>query len=95
MSEANTRLLLNGLKAYRQSLDRHLNGLQAEFASLQSRWHAFSAVFAGDAADEFKPGWARTTASFTEYMSRTQAIAKMLDERIEYLEEANRAIGLS
>lgn len=91
---ADTRVLLSGLKAYRSSLGRHLTQLRTEFQALQGRWQAFSAVFAGDAADEFKPGWANTTASFEEYIARTTAISKMLDERIQRLEEANRQEGI-
>jgi len=91
---ADTRRLLTGLEEYRASLDRHLVSLQADFGAVQSRWHAFSAVFAGDAADEFKPGWAQTTARFEEYLARTKAIANVLDERIEHLRDANRQEGI-
>lgn len=95
MAEVDTRILLNSLKAYRKSLERHLNNVQAEFDALQARWYAFDAVYAGDAAEEFKKGWALTTANFQEYLSRVQAISKMLDGRIEHLEDANRPTGLN
>lgn len=91
---ADTRRLLEGLVEYRGSLERHLSSLQSEFKAVQSRWRAFSAVFAGDAADEFKPGWAQTEARFSEYIARTTAISRMLDRRIESLREANRREGL-
>lgn len=91
---ADSRVLLYGLVEYRTSLERHLSSLRTEFDALQSRWHAFSAVYEGDAADEFKPGWAQTTARFNEYIARTTAIARMLDNRIEYLREANKREGL-
>ncbi len=91
---ADTRRLLNGLVEYRSSLDRHLATLRTEFDALQSRWQAFSAVYEGDAADEFKPGWAQTTARFNEYITRTTAIAHMLDNRIERLREANKREGI-
>lgn len=91
---ADSRLLLNGLVEYRSSLERHLSSLRTEFDALQSRWNAFSAVYEGDAADEFKPGWAQTTARFNEYITRTTAIARMLDNRIEHLREANKREGI-
>jgi hypothetical protein len=91
---ADTRILLQGLIDYRSSLERHLSSLQTEFRTVQSRWRAFSSVFAGDAADEFKPGWTQTEARFDEYLARTTAIARMLDERIESLREANRREGI-
>jgi uncharacterized protein YukE len=91
---ADTRVLLEGLTQYRTSLERHLSTLQGEFDAVQSRWHVFSAVYDGDAADEFKSHWAHTVARFSEYIARTTAIARMLDERIEYLREVNRREGL-
>lgn len=91
---ADTRRLLNGLVEYRSSLDRHLASLRTEFDALQSRWHAFSAVYDGDAADEFKRHWALTSARFNEYITRTTAISAMLDNRIERLREANKREGM-
>lgn len=86
---ADTRLLLNGLVEYRASLERHTQQLRDEFAELEIRWGAFSTVYEGDAAQQFKEGWARTTARFDEYLERSAAIARVLDERIEALRAAN------
>jgi uncharacterized protein YukE len=85
-----TRVLLAGLREYHASLTRHVTELRAEFDVLQTRWQAFSAVYEGDAADQFRAGWIRTVSRFQEYITRTQRIAAILEERIERLEEANR-----
>jgi len=93
---ANTRLLLNGLEEYRAALRRHLIEVRTEFDGLQRRWHIFSAVYEGDSADQFRSYWLRTVARFEEYVQRGEAIADILDERIEHLREANRTeSGLS
>lgn len=92
---ADTRLLLDGLENYRTSLQRHLSMMQAEFQHLQGRWQAFSAVYAGDAANEFKPIWHGTSARFDEYILRAKAIVRLLDERIEQLRKVNREEGVS
>ena len=87
---ADSRLLLNGLIDYRATLERHVRQVRDEFAELEIRWRAFSAVYEGDAAEQFKEGWARTTARFGEYVERTAAIARVLDDRIDDLRAANR-----
>ncbi|MBX2998824.1 MAG: hypothetical protein KF893_09970 [Caldilineaceae bacterium] len=91
---ADTRILLEGLIEYRASLSRHLSTLQSEFEAVQSRWQVFSAVYDGDAADEFKSYWTQTVGRFNEYITRTTRIAHMLDERIDHLREVNRREGI-
>ena len=90
---ADTRLLLAGLVEYRAALERHLGDLRQEFDGLDLRWRSFAAVYEGDAADQFKYGWDRTTHRFLYYLERTQAIARVLDERIDALREANQQEG--
>jgi len=85
-----TRILLAGLEEYRTSLQRHLIELRTEFSQLENRWHSFSGVYEGDAADQFRAQWLRTTERFREYVQRTEAIAAILDERIDHLREVNR-----
>ncbi len=94
MSGVDTRSLLKGLEDYRKSLDRHLKELNTEFRVMEQRSHALNSVYTGDAADEFRKYWSVTTARFREYLTRTQRISAMLDERIEYLREYNRREGL-
>jgi len=94
MAHVDTRLLLQGLESYRQSLDRHLKKLDAEFRVLEQRWSALNAVYTGDAADEFRKYWTVTIARFQEYITRTKRISEMLDERIEDLRAFNRSEGL-
>lgn len=87
---ADSRILLAGLREYHASLERHLTQLRAEFDSLQNRWYAFSAVYEGDSAEQFRSGWLRTSSRFQEYINQTQKISSILEERIERLEEVNR-----
>ena len=87
---ADSRILLAGLREYHVSLERHLAQLRTEFDSLQNRWYAFSTVYEGDAADQFRAGWLRTVSRFQEYINQTQQISSILEKRIERLEEANR-----
>ena len=53
------RLLL-GLRDYQGSLERHLLSLQQEFSTMDTRWHALSAVYEGSAAREYRAHWERT-----------------------------------
>lgn len=91
---ANTKILLRGLEEYHKTLTQHLRQLQQEFSSMESQWRAFSAVYEGDAADQFRSHWQRTTARFQEYIDQGQSIAKVLDERIIALRAANKQEGL-
>jgi len=90
---ADTRILLAGLEEYHRVLGRHVSQLSSEFQTLSSIWHRFAAVYEGDAADQFKSGWMRTTAMFQEYLEQTHQISGMLDERIDALRQANRTEG--
>lgn len=90
---ADSRILLAGLEEYRRVLGVHLSKLKAEYQQLDNTWHRFSAVYEGDAADQFRAGWIRTTQRFQEYIEQTQKISAMLDERIDYLRATNRTEG--
>jgi hypothetical protein len=46
----------------------------------------FIAEYDGDAAEQFKSGWARTKEMFEVYMTDTDRIGAMLGERIESLQ---------
>lgn len=87
---ADTRILLSLLEEYSRSLRRHLVEVRSEFDQVTGRWHAFAEVYDGDAADQFKFGWSRTSDRFREYVERSEAIAATLDVRIDELREANR-----
>lgn len=78
---------------YRSSLESHLSQLRDEYQQLEHRWHSFSSVYEGNAADQFKDGWARTTSRFREYIDRSSSIIRILDERIQYLQDADRQEG--
>lgn len=87
------RLLL-GLRDYQGSLERHLLSLQQEFATMDTRWHALSAVYEGSAAREYRTHWERTRTGFEEYIHACHRINRLLGERISRLEEAERTGGL-
>lgn len=87
---ADTRLLLDGLVEYRSRLEKHLQQLNADFQHLENEWRAFSVVYEGDAANQFRSYWQRTVDNFKEYIERTQRIARLLEERIQHLEKVNR-----
>lgn len=90
---ADTRLLLAGLKEYRHQLTLHLAKLRGEYTQLDNGWRAFSSTYEGDAADQFRERWIRTTRRFEEYIDNTQRIMQILDDRIQALEDANRRDG--
>ncbi len=87
---ADTTALLQGLIDYRDTLMKHLSQLNQGFETLSREWQHFSLVYEGDAAHEFKGLWFRTSSNFQEYLDRTQRIVAVLDERINFLQEANR-----
>ena len=85
-----TRKLLFGLENYQKRLQQHLAQLQKEYQQLERRWHVFRDVYAGDAADQFKPGWELTSRGFSEYLLETQQIRNILTDRIESLRKVNQ-----
>jgi len=89
-SDTNSRLLLQGLLEYRDSLERHLSQLASEYQQLERRWQAFNAVSGGDYADQFRTGWRQTDARFKTYINQSQKIKALLNERISALEALNR-----
>lgn len=92
-SSTDSRLLLNGLKNYQSSLERHIAQVTAEYQQVNGRWHAFSQVSEGDYADQFRSGWLRTKAQFEAYIAQSQSIKALLSERIVALEALNRTEG--
>jgi WXG100 family type VII secretion target len=82
---------LKGLEDYAGVLDRHSSMLNIQFNDLDSHWRTFSSVYEGEAADQFRAGWERTTQNFQEYIQQTERIRGLLRERIEALREADRA----
>lgn len=90
---ADSRILLSGLKEYRRSLGTHLSRLTTEFQQLDRIWRQFDRVYQGDAADQFREGWQRTTRRFEDYIEQTDKISRLLDERIADLEQVNRTEG--
>jgi hypothetical protein len=83
---ADTRTLLAGLREYHNSLKRHLILVRQEFAEVEKQWYAFSSVYEGNHADQFRARWLNTTQVFHEYVDRSERIATILEERIEALQ---------
>jgi len=83
--------LLVGLIDYRDAVSKHVQRLEDEFALLSREWMRFESVYEGDAAHEFKNLWHRTSANFQEYAERSRRILAMLEERITFLQEADRS----
>lgn len=90
---ADTRILLAGLEEYHRVLGHHVSQLSSEFQTLAGIWSRFDTVYEGEAANQFKAGWRRTTQMFQEYLEQTHQISAMLDERIDALRETNRTEG--
>ncbi|MBZ0297957.1 MAG: WXG100 family type VII secretion target [Anaerolineae bacterium] len=88
-----TRALLAGLREYRDTLQKHIGQLQSSHDSIGREWQRLEMVYHGDAADEFKGMWLHTNESFQEYLDRAQRIIQVLDERISFLQEADRPNG--
>lgn len=85
------RILLKGLDEYRRVLDQHSSLLKMEFDTVETRWQQFSEHYEGEAADQFRAGWIRTTDNFKDYIEQTERIRRLLEERIEALRDADRA----
>lgn len=85
-----TRLLLSALEEYHAALQRHLIQLRTDFEILQNRWYGLASVYHGDGADQFKAHWAITVDRFREYQDRTDAIARVLEDRIDALRRLNQ-----
>lgn len=90
---ADSRALLNGLVNYHQALEKHLKDLTSEYQNLENMWHRFSSVYEGDAADQFRANWMRTASTFQEYITQTEGISHLLEERIASLGIANNPDG--
>lgn len=89
----NTTLLLAGLEDYHKCLTRHVIQMEQEYQNLERGWRAFSNVYEGAAAEQFRTGWGRTVTGFRTYVEQSQHIMKILEERITALREANRTEG--
>lgn len=87
---SDSRLLLAGLLEYRNSLERHLGQVTAEYQQVEGRWRAFNAVSEGDYAEQFRSGWMKTESRFRTYINQSQKIKALLNDRISDLEALNR-----
>jgi len=84
-----SKKLLQGLIAYRKSLEAHLNQLGSEYVQLVNQWRIFNSVAEGSYADQFRSGWLKTDAQFNAYNAQSAKIKSFLNERIEFLARLN------
>ncbi len=89
MATDTTRLLL-GLQEYHTSLQRHLQTMTQAHAVLAQRWGAFSEVYEGSAAEQFRRNWLRTEHHFQTYIAASHKMSKLLEERIASLTLVDR-----
>lgn len=90
---ADTTRLLNGLEEYHRRLEQHISQMEQEYQNLDKRWQAFSAVYEGNAAEQFRAGWRKTGEGFRVYIEQGRRIMRILEGRIASLRQANRADG--
>jgi uncharacterized protein YukE len=87
---ANPQILLAGLRDYQKELERHREVLQLAYNEVSNIGQPFIEVYEGEAAEQFKAGWARTQQKFETYLEETQKINRLLLERMEALGEVVR-----
>jgi uncharacterized protein YukE len=90
---ANATVLLAGLEEYHKRLTRHIAQMEQEYQQLERRWQSFSAVYEGNAAEQFRAGWRRTAEGFRGYVDEGRGILRVLDERIDSLRQVDRTEG--
>ncbi len=88
------RLLGQELRAYDEALERQLAVMHEDFDLLQRSWELLRECYEGTAADQFDSLWHGTTRRFDECLERSAALRGVLRERIEALEEYDRASQL-
>jgi uncharacterized protein YukE len=84
------RHLLAALEEYHAALSRQVATLHAELDPLRNSWAALSAVYEGNAAEQFRAGWLRAEHMLQDYLSTASALQPRLSERIEALRQADR-----
>jgi hypothetical protein len=77
--------LAEHLTAYENAIDRHLQQLGEEFRQLQGSFGLLRECYQGIGADRFDEVWSGTTHRFDEYLTQSQAVRVVLQERLEAL----------
>jgi uncharacterized protein YukE len=90
MAKAEFDQLIAGLEDYLEGLRKHRKVLQSVRESTGRKYRALNAVWGGKAARSLHAQWSRTGAWFEDYLTRTNRLAKLLEERIEALRKANK-----
>ncbi len=88
--ENDSRLLLAALEDYDTALARQMATLRGELDQIQRSWAAFSAVYEGTAAENFRAGWLRTERMIGDYLATGARLQPVLRERLAALRETDR-----
>lgn len=83
-------LLLDGLRDYADSLEKHRSELQTSYEELKSHTYNCSRVYEGGDAEEFWSRWHRTEQFFIDYLLDVNRLIPMLNQRIEALRQFDR-----
>ena len=87
---ANADVLLTHLTNYRDTLRVQVANMRQQYAETTKRWNSFSLVYEGVAADQFRNYWLSTCRHFDEYITQTESILVLLDQKIEDLHNLTR-----
>ena len=77
----NVDKLREGLEQYHDSSTKHLNLLKNDFEVLMDFYKRFSTEYEGQAAEQFKASWDRTSKWFESYIKLSLQLTKTLQER--------------
>lgn len=82
-------ILRQGLIEYRQSLLANHRTLRVDYDQIQGTFLHLNSVYEGQAAETFKSAGRATAEWFEGYLTETQLLIQLLDERLEALEQAS------
>ena len=90
---ADSRFLLDGLRAYHDGLTSHLRLLEDDLQLVVAASAALEGVFEGDSAEEFRQSWLTTNERFRLYLHQGALLARGLEDRLTALESSNPGVG--
>ena len=91
---ADVTQLVRALESYSRELERHNAKVAAAYSRLEHSLSKLNGVYEGTAAREFQSHWHKTKSGLAEYNRGSQAISRLLKERVAALKAADRPDGL-
>lgn len=85
--------LINGLRDYEAELRRHNASVRESFKELERALRRLREKYEGTGARDFRAHFNRTRAGLDQYLQGTEAIAQLLQKRLERLVAADRRFG--